>query len=374
MGREQRERENERLPPQALAIIVWTALAHLNFLTAPRDVTMAAGRDAWLATLLSFGLVAFCVWMPLRVSSMYPGRTVVEIARTLLGRRAGTLLAAALAVYWLATAGWLLQSHSHVIVTHLLSETPRWIINAYLVLVGTYLVRHGLEPMARLFLLLLPLYVVPLLVIVISGINDMELGHLRPVLAQDPRTLLRGTWVAFSQGAGMSSIWMVGPYMSRWKGAFRAAMTGISFLAVPAVILKVTLISRFGPRNVMTEMYPPLSLFELVQIPGFTGFRLDPLFLTVWIGISFSSVALFHYAAASAVRRLLGLSDNRGPVLGTGAVLLALGAMPVSSLDIVRWSVEIMPVTVGVFSLGASVLLWALAEMRRRRGRPDDVS
>src|SRR5690606_15481412 len=43
-----RERENDKLPPQALAIIVWTALAHLNFLTGPRDVTLVAGRDAWL--------------------------------------------------------------------------------------------------------------------------------------------------------------------------------------------------------------------------------------------------------------------------------------------------------------------------------------
>ena len=378
MSPERRELENDKLPPQALAIIVWTALAHLNFLTGPRDVTLVAGRDAWLATLLSFGLVAFCVWLPLRVSSLYRGLTVVEIARTLLGRPAGSALAAAFAVYWLAAAGWVLQSHSHVVVTHLLSETPRWITKAYLILVSTYLVRHGMEPMARLFLLLLPAYVVPILVIVISGINDMELGHLRPVLAQDPRALLRGVWVAFSQGAGMSSLWMVGPYLSRWRGAVRAAMTGISFLAVPALILMVTLISRFGPRNVSTEMYPPLSLFELVQIPGFTGFRLDPVFLTVWIGISFSSVALFHYAAASAVGRLLGVSDLRGPVWATAGVLLGLGALPVSALDIVRWSIVVMPLAVGVFSLGASVLLWVLAEVRSRRpgrggGRPSGV-
>src|SRR5690606_41046156 len=170
-------------------------------------------------------LCALCSGRPPRGPSLYRGLPVVHGARTPLGRPAGAALAAAFPVDWLAVAGWVLQSHSPVVVTHLLSETPRWITKAYLILVSTYLVRHGMEPMARLFLLLLPAYVVPILVIVISGINDMELGHLRPVLAQDPRTLLRGVWVAFSQGAGMSSLWMVGPYLSHWRGTVRAAMT-----------------------------------------------------------------------------------------------------------------------------------------------------
>lgn len=361
----ERERENDRLPPQSLAILVWTAVAHVNFLTAPRDVTIAAGRDAWLATLLSTALVAFGVWMPLRVSAMYQGQSVVEIARTLLGRYAGTVLVAALALYWLSAAGWLLQSHSHVVVTHLLSETPRWIINTYLVLVSTYLIRHGLEPMTRLFLLLLPAYVIPLSIIVVTAVGDIDVGQLRPVMAQGPGVLLHGIWISFAQATGMNALWVVGPYMTRWKGAMKSAMLGVAFLAVPAVILMVTLVTRFGPSNIVAEMYPPLHLFELVEIPGFTGFRLDPLFLTVWIGISFTSVAFFQYAAASSIRRLLRWSNNRWPVWGTGAVLIALGAVPVSSLDIVRWNSMVMPITVGVFSLGASLLLWSVAEIRR---------
>lgn len=368
-----RERENDRLPPQALTFIVWSAITHLNFLTAPRDVATVAGRDAWLATLLSFGLVALGVWLPLRIVRLFPGKTIVEVAEELLGRPLGALLTVGYAVYWLLVASWLLLVHSHLVMVMLLPETPRWVLNVYLLLISTYLVRHGLEPMARLFVLTVPAYLFPLAIAFLVGAIDADLGRLRPVLGGGFATLARGTWLSFAQASGMSIIWMVGPYLTRFRGAVRSAMLGVALIAGPAVVLVTLLLARLGPGEVAAQLYPPLIFIELLEVPGFTGFHLNTLFLAVWIVTAFTSVALLQYAAAASVRRLLRLPDNRWPVLASCFVLIVLSNLPVSEIYLLKWAQSVRPYSVGITALGIPTVLWVLVMLRgvsnKRGGR-----
>lgn len=360
-----RERENDRLPPQSLAFIVWSALTHLNFLTASRDIATVAGRDAWLATLLSFVLVAFSIWLPLHMARLFPGKTIVEIARELLGRPLGTLLGIGYAGYWLFAASWLLLVHSHLVMVTLLPETPRWILNVYLLLISSYLVRHGLEPMARLFVFTVPFYAIPLGVGFLIGMVDADFGRLQPVLGGGFDTLLRGTWMSFAQASGMSIVWMVGPYLTKFHGTVRSAMVGVSFVAVPAVMMVTVLLARLGPGEVAAQLYPPLMLIELLEIPGFTGFHLGTLFLAMWIVITFSSVALFQYAASASLRRLFRFSDNRWSAFGTGLVLIVLSNLPLSEIFLLKWGESVRPYTVGTTALGVPVILWVFAMLRR---------
>lgn len=298
-----RERDNDLLPVQALTIIVWTALAHVNFLTAPRDIIAVSGRDSWLAVPLSFVLILLAIWIPLRVNQRFPDATLVEAARGLLGRALGGLVAVFYILYWLLGAGWLLRTQAHLLTTTLLTETPGWVLNVYFVLVTTYLVLHGLEPMARMFLLFVPLYAAPFLFVVLAGMSDADIGRLLPLLEDGVLPVLRGTWLAFVQGFGLSVLWMVLPHLRRRERALRAALVGIAFVALPASAANVVMLSMMGPREIAGLMYPTLLAFQLVELPGFTGFRLDPVFLMEWIAMAFSTVSALSANPRSSWRR-----------------------------------------------------------------------
>lgn len=360
---------NERLPPQALTFIVWNAISHLNFLTAARDIATVAGRDGWLGTVLSFVLIAFAVWIPIHVTRMFPGQTLVEISQTVLGRFVGSALPLMYAVYWMAIGSWALLIHSHLFMVTLLPDTPRWILNAYLLLVSTYLVRHGLEPMARFFILAIPAFVVPLAIAFIVGFTDADFGRLRPVLADGFGPLARGTWMSFVQASGLSVLWMVGAHLTRFRGAVRAAMLGVAFVAVPGILMVTLLSARLGFREVAAQLYPPLVLIELLEIPGFTGFHINALFLAVWLVIAFLSVALLQYAAASVVARLLRLQDIVWPVLATTAVLLIGGNLPISEIYLLEWAETVRPYSVGVTALLVPIILWIGASWHKARGK-----
>lgn len=360
-----RQPDNDVLPVQALAIIVWNALADINFLTAPRDIAQAAGRDGWLAVVLAFGFVAVAAWLPVRICQRFPGMSLVEISQYLLGRVAGGLLTVLYISYWVVIAAFVLHVESNLITTTLLMETPGWVLTAYFVLVSTYLVWHGLEPMARMFLFFVPLYLLPLGALMLPVFVDAELGRLLPVFNGDTEGLVRGTWLTFAHGFGISVVWMVMPHLRPTKRAGRAALAGVAFVALPAIALTAVILAVLGPEEVAAQTYPTLLLFEMIEVPGFMGFRLDPLFLVVWLAMAFSTVALLQYAAASATGRLLGLASNRWLAVGFGAVLAMLGAWPVKQMDLILWSQERIPWAVTVTALGLPLVLFVLDHLRR---------
>lgn len=364
-----RSRDNDRLPTQALALIVWAAANHINFFTAPRDIVAAAGRDAWLATAISFVLNLTAVLLPLvLIVWWFPRTTLVEVARTVFGRTLGWVLSGLYVAFWLATGAWLVLVHSHLVIVTLLPQTPIWVLNVTLVLVSTYIVRHGLEPIGRLFVLSIPAFIAPLAIATFTGTKGADLRRLLPVLAGDPKLLLQGVWTSFTKANGLSVVWMVGPYLTRVRGVVRSALVGVSLTAMPAVVLVTLLLARLGHEEVADQLYPLLIFIELLDIPGMTGFHLNGIMLAVWVVMAFATLALFQYAASSASRRMFRLPDNRWSAPLSGVVLIALSNAPISEVDLVRWANSIQPVVVSFASLWLPLLVLAVAAVRKWLG------
>jgi len=360
-----RGRANDLLPVEALAIIVWNAITDLNFLTAPRDIATVAGRDSWLALIVGFALIALAAWIPVWVGQRFPGMTLVEIARVLLGRAIGSLVVVLYIGYWILAAAWPLRVQANMLMTTLLPETPGWVPNAYLVLVSTYLVLHGLEPMARMFLLLAPAFLAPLVVLMIPAFAEADFGRLLPVLEEGMSAVLHGAWITLAQGFGLPMVWMVLPHVQSLERARSAVLVGVGFVFVPALALMTVTLTVLGPAETAARIYPTLLLFELVEVPGFTGFRIDPIFLVLWLATSFSTVALLQYAAATAVRRLLGLGSIRWPVVLIGLALTVLGAWPVGQLDLLHAGRAWLPWAVSGAAFGVPSVLMVMAMLRR---------
>src|SRR5690625_643190 len=118
--------ENDRIPPQALTVLIVVIIAEVNFLGAPRALALAAGRDAWLSTLLGFILAGFVVWMLFSLSKRFPDKTLVEIAQHVLGRPLGIAVVLYFIVFWLLRAFWLLEIQSHLYTRQLLPNTPKF--------------------------------------------------------------------------------------------------------------------------------------------------------------------------------------------------------------------------------------------------------
>lgn len=359
-----RERDNDTIPTQALAVLLVAAIVDLNFLGAPRAIVAAAGHDGWLSVPVSLPPYLLTVWVLFRLVERHPGMTLVEISRQVLGPYLGVPVVVLYGVFWILSAAFLVQLQSHLFTRALLPNTPPFVLSAYMLVLAVYLARHGLEPMARLFLLLVVALVLTLAPLALLTVGRSDPGRLLPVLEGGWRPVLQGAWVTYGAGHGVEFLLMTGPFLATYRGGLKASIAGAVLVNVLATAVTLLLIMRFGARDVANHSWPTLSLVTVVELPGFTGFRLDPLFLSLWCVFVFASVTFRLYLTAFAAQRLLRLSQIRGPVLAAAAVVASLCAVDVNPLDLLAWVGPLIRWITPVFTLFIPLLLLAVGALR----------
>lgn len=365
-------RQDDRIPPQATATLVIAALSEFNFLIAPSEISAAAGRDAWISVILSFIGLGIGCWLILEVMRSHPDRALPDIAQALLGRTFGILVVFFYVHLWLVRVTVLAKVQAGLYSLTLLPTTPNPVIIFCILALTTYLARHGIEPIARFCLMVIPFFLGPMTLLILIAAAEMDMIRIFPIAQQGAAPILSGAAVAFAQGPGIETLLIVGAYFTRFQGVRRAAFAGLACVAGSAAFLTVVLIGCFGAENVSKHVLPTLSLVETIDVPGFTGFHLDPVFTVLWSIAIFTSAALSHYAAAAALRDVLPFSSLSWPTYLAGAAAFALALIPTGFQQLLDWNLHWRIAAVPVGTLGIPLILYVANRIRganRREGR-----
>ena len=166
---------------------------------------------------------------------------------------------------------------------------------------------------------------------------------------------------------------MMGPFLTALRGGLKASLVGFALVIVPAVFVTGLLVARFGPQGAAALSWPTLSLVEIAEVPGFTGFRLDPIFLSVWTLFIFAAVSFHLYLVGLALQRVFRLQTMDWTLLAVGIVVAGACLVPVNPLELLPMVDQAMPWLVPVFSLAIPALLVTVDAIRgqSKSGEPD---
>lgn len=145
-----------------------------------------AGSDAWLSTLICTGIGTCLVIMYLILMRLHPGLSLVEWFPAQFGQWLGIPIAWFYMLHFLYNAGRTLGDIKDLIPTTILPGTPNWFILGVFMIAIAYALYSGIEVLARLAELILPvilvLFLVEIILIFSSDITDIK--HLQPVLGE----------------------------------------------------------------------------------------------------------------------------------------------------------------------------------------------
>lgn len=376
-GSSGRERANDLIPPQALAPLTVAMLVDLNFLGVPKVIIERAGRDAWISVLLGSAVTVLAVVLMFRLLRRHPGKTLVEMSEDVLGRFLGGAVGLLYALFWTAVTASIVQMQSYLFTRALLPNTPPLILTLYMLALAFYLARHGVEPLSRLCLLFLGLFLLTLVPLGLLVTARAEGARLLPIMEDGWMPVLRGAATAYAASHGTEFLLMMGAFLTTLRGGLKASCVGVALVVVPAMFVTALLVVRFGPQGSAALAWPTLSLVEVAEVPGFTGFRLDPIFLSVWTLFVFASVSFHLYLTGLALQRVFRLRSVDWTLLGTAVVVTGVCLVPVNPLDLLSMVDQTMRWMVPVFTLAIPIVLITVDAIRgsiqgqRPSGEPD---
>lgn len=314
-----------------------------SIILTPALLAAEAKQDAWISALIGMmaGLLLVVVYNAL--GRLFPGRTLVELSREILGHWLGTFTSLLMFSYSFILTALVLNNLGSFLTSSMFPETPIGAIHFIyfvLVIIG---VRYGLANIARTIDLLLPWVYVLFFLFVILICHELEWKQLQPVLAKGFKPVLSATYpyIGFPFLELVLFV-MIIPSVKKAKEARRSFFMGT--LIGGMVLFTITLLSILvlGGEDTANEFFPSFELAKKIELGEFVQ-RVEVIVAGMWFITMYVKLLICFYITVLCLSQTLCLSEYRSIALPLGFILYAVSIIIVPDLgfllsfDIMAW-------------------------------------
>lgn len=248
-----------------LAITALTIIGHLILLTLVLDQSR---QDGWLAGIFGSLLSLIGIIALSKLSQRFPGLTLIEILfqhYSWIGKIIGIVYL--IYFYIMAVLGVRLFGEAYKII---MSETPLWAFVAIILLLTAFIVYLGLETLARLNQIMLPvLVIIAITVVLLTFSNDKDYANLLPIMGNGVIPVAKGSLSVMGWFGEFVVLGMVLPYVQRpeklVKTGFYAAAITLLFFIGPIT----GPVALFGPAEAAKMSFPTFSEVRYIEAGKF---------------------------------------------------------------------------------------------------------
>jgi len=345
-------RTDDKITTAQGVIILADSILGAGILTLPRDATeQVQTPDAWLSVLLVSLIMLLVVWIMVTLCQQYPGSTVFDFSRKIVGAVAGKLLSLVLIIYFLLIACFELRVLAEVALFYLLESTPMWAIVIPFIWTAAYLISGGINCIARLFQIIFPASLLILLLSLFLSLRLFDIDHLRPILGEGLPPVIKGLKATLLSFAGFEIVFILVGFLQNPGKAVNMALAGMSIPITLYLGAMVFVVGGLSTSAVLRSTWPMLDLLRSFEFIGVFFERFEFPFLVIWMMQMFCNFTSNFYAATLGISRTI--STKLPVILFSLMPIIFICAMLPKSID----DLFIVGEAVGICSIAVFVIV-----------------
>ena len=357
-------RNNDRISSYQLAMLLIATIVSVGVFSMPADIAEGAGSDAWFIVVLAGVINALAAVVIVKLNSRFPGKTIAEYGPLIIGKAPGKILLLIFAAYLTMVIAFETRAFTEIVKMFLLFRTPTEVIVLCLLLVAVYIVRGGIECIARMCEILFPLIFIPFLLILSPGVTMANPENLLPVFQNIPEKIMTtfpGT--AYSFGGLELLLFYIG-FMKKPKKALKPVLGALLFVTMFFTFTVALCVAYFGAKATPYFIWPLLSYIRSINIPGLFIERLDGIALSIWTLTVFSTIIAAFYITVYSISKALNTKESKQFALPLVIVVYYLALQPDSIVQLFEWGDIIFPYFTSALMYVVPVLLLILSYVR----------
>jgi len=328
------------------------------FLITTSNVAEQVANNAWLAILAASVPGALMVLMYSYILKKSPG-PLPSMLENCLGKVLGKIVGFVYIVIFLAGAAATLGIFISFIGSSIVPDTPLSVYISLMLLVSYYVLKTGLENLARVSELLV-LFGLPLsfIIVLISLLHSPDSKNLLPIAYVSFKSFAYGTYEGLIIMSNMIAILILAYFSSNREKIprilFYVLITYISLIALTAAVT----IMLFGSEYTNMSTWPTFKLVRAITIGDFIQ-NIDAAFIALWILGIFGSISVKWFLACYFTQQVFALRDYRF-IAAPSSVALGIMALMLSR-NIVELQItlsKIIPLIYGIFYVFIPLILF----------------
>ncbi|KGR91316.1 spore gernimation protein [Ureibacillus massiliensis 4400831 = CIP 108448 = CCUG 49529] len=318
--------EKVKLSPFELSVLTILFTAGTTFLVIPSSMTAESEQDAWLSALIGMAICTGLAYFFIVCGRAMGDKNYIQYLEDVYGKILGKIMGILYVFFSFIGTATLLSYFGFFTTTQMLPNTPIEIMHILLALLVIFVVRAGLEVLARTGEQLIIWVILLLLTLIIFLMPEFKHEHLTPLYEASAMNHLKAA-LNFVATAGFPLVLflMIYPkHINRPDHAKWNFITGTIIGTGAVTIIIILCILVLGPSTTARQLYPSYVLAKTVSIFDIIE-RIESIIGGIWVITIFFKTAIYFYACAVGFAQVLEVKTYRFLVIPMG-VLAALYA------------------------------------------------
>ncbi|RKD30919.1 GerAB/ArcD/ProY family transporter [Thermohalobacter berrensis] len=319
---------NDKISNSQIVFILITTIVGVGILSLPSALVERVGSDGWISIIIGSILVSILVAIATILTSYYPGKTVIEFGREIVSTPVSDIISFLFIVYFVVISAFTVRIFAEVVKMFLLDKTPTEVIIMTMLFTVAYIVRGGIEGIGRMAEIILPVVILPLLLLFIAIIPDLDFTNLLPVFRTSFTDIVKTIPLTFFSFMGYELILFFMAYVDKPKNSTAKNIAAIVIVTLIYLIFFTVTLARFGQNEVRDLLWPSLSLVRSVDLPGFFIENVEAVVMGLWVLNVFASLSPVYYGAVLTLTKLLRANEHKYFVLPLLPFIYILSLVP----------------------------------------------
>lgn len=287
--------ENGKISKRQIRRLLIYDLFGINTLILPVLLAQNAKRDGVLC-IFGAWLLIFCYlyFLDKLNRSMKAGYTAY--LKKSCGAFLGTVFLILYMVYCILFGAYALFTGAGLIQTCLLKDESFFLIAFFLCLVGAYGIYQGMEGRARVYELLFWFLMVPLFLMLLFSMFQVNTDYWNPVFYESPLAVGKGIYLVIIFSGVLFLLPFLNGFAKKKSQVVPAARQAAVFHFIICLVVFLILLGTFQTDALSEQKFPIITLMSLVDLPGGFLKRQDAFMVGIWFFTlyAFMNTGLFY--------------------------------------------------------------------------------
>lgn len=351
---------------ETIALLAITLSAKV-FFSSPSVVASKVGTAGWYMTLISAFVAFLATVLLIKLLSIYPNKTLMEIYEIVYGKVVGKILSFILFTSILFNVAIDSREFIEIMKVYDLPQSPSSYLLILLFMVIGVLAYWGLEAIARFSKLMAFFLLFAYISVLILSVKLYEPHRLFPILGYGlDKTILTG----IQRSSVYGEIIIIGVIISSLHGIKQAKRAAYLSLLISASIIATALLAftLVFPYYTGEELAAPIYLMvSLIEYGDFIQ-RIEPLYFFIWNISTVISVAALFYVSIIMYAFIFELDDKRPLILPLGIIVIFLALIPQNIIQLTKGIVQAIRSYGWIFYFIPPVVTLVIAKITKKYG------
>lgn len=307
----------------------------------------AAGRAAWISVLISACVGILINILYYALMKMNPGLTLVEWYPKQFGQWIGLTIAWIYTLEFIYDGGRGLSDLQFLLPSTILPKTPAFIIEITFMMLIAYALFSGIEAIARLGEIFLPLLFIVYFIqfILMFSSEIIHVQYIKPIIDKGWRNIFEtvfplGITQSFGQTIEFTMIW---PLLKKSDKILKTTIFATIISGIFIAALDLISVLALGANTFSNCIFPVYRLIRLISVGDFIE-NIDAINVIFFLTTAFFKLYIHLFCAVRAIQLLTHARSSRLIVLPVAAIVLYLGMnMASNTAEHIETGVKIVP-------------------------------